>query len=320
MKLSLIIPTYRRPESARACLAAVLAGDALPDEVVVVTREGDAASREVAERFREQAGGRVAVKHALVERPGQPAALNEGVKAATGDVLVFIDDDVLVHRDWLSRVRRHFEDPKVGGVGGRDIVLDDGVERPLKPVGRVGEVTWYGRVCGNHWRPVTFTEPRAVQHLKGANMAFRREFVAEFDERFIGAPSYNDTDISLSAVARGARLIYDPQAQVDHHGAARPFAGGRDEYHPENVVAYTHNKNYGLLKRLSPARRWAFMLFSLLVGQGQAFGLLKTAAACVTRGPRFALRTFRASMRGHVAAYRTYRRWRRESEEGRGRA
>jgi GT2 family glycosyltransferase len=158
-----------------------------------------------------------------------------------------------------------------------------------------------------------------VQHLKGANMAFRREFVGEFDERFIGAPSYNDTDISLSAIARGARLIYDPQARVDHHGAARPFAGGRDEYHPENVVAYTHNKNYGLLKHLPPARRWAFMLFSLLVGQGQAFGLVKTVAACVTRGPRFALRTFGASMRGHAAAYRTYRRWRRESAEGQGR-
>ncbi|MFQ6098773.1 MAG: glycosyltransferase, partial [Armatimonadota bacterium] len=204
MKFSVIVPTYKRPESVRACLASILDGDTWPDEVVVVTRDTDVPSQEIVAEFREEVGGRFVVKNVLIQRPGQPAALNEGVKASEGDVLLFLDDDVVVHRDWFRRMKHDFEDPTVGGVGGRDVIFDEGVERPLTPATRIGQITWYGRLHGNHWRPATFAEPRRAQHLKGANMAFRREVLAEFDERFVGASVYNDTDISLSAAERGA--------------------------------------------------------------------------------------------------------------------
>jgi GT2 family glycosyltransferase len=311
MRFSVIVPTYRRPEFVQACLGSILNGDTWPDEVVVVTRPDDAASQEVLARFRDEVGGRFLVTNAPVERAGQPAALNAGIGTAGGDVLLFLDDDVVVHRDWLRRMKAGFDDPATGGVGGRDVIFDDGVERPLKPAARVGEITWYGRLFGNHWRPPAFREARPVQHLKGSNMGFRREFLAECDERFLGASVYNDTDLCLSAIERGARLIYNPNAKVDHHGASRQFAGERDDYAAENVRQYTHNKSYCLLKHLSPARRWAFMVFSVLVGQGQAFGIAKMVGTCFTKGPRFSVRAFAASMRGHAAAWRTYRLFRR---------
>lgn len=75
-RLSAIVPATNRPPTLDACLAAL--ARARPDEVIVVE---------------EPAGS------------GPAAARNEGAARATGDVLVFVDADVLVHDDALDRIR-----------------------------------------------------------------------------------------------------------------------------------------------------------------------------------------------------------------------
>ena len=80
MRLSVVVPATNQPPTLDRCLAAIAV--AAPDEVVVV----DEASQ-----------------------PGPAAARNEGAERATGDLIVFVDADVLIHADALARIRSRFE-------------------------------------------------------------------------------------------------------------------------------------------------------------------------------------------------------------------
>ena len=78
MRLTLVVPATDDPPTLHRCLEAVGAASDPPDQVVVVSEPRGA---------------------------GPAAARNAGAGEATGDVLVFVDSDVLVHRDAFSRIR-----------------------------------------------------------------------------------------------------------------------------------------------------------------------------------------------------------------------
>jgi GT2 family glycosyltransferase len=295
MTVTALIPSYGRPDSLLRCLAGLQAGERVPDEVIVVVRNTDTATRAALEPHGD-------VRIATVTEPGQVAAMNAGLALATGDVVCFPDDDCVPRPDWLRRLLAHYDDPKVGGAGGRDVV--GGPEGPTPPlVARVGVITWYGRVIGNH-HCRTAPEVRAVDHLKGVNMSFRRELLPAFDRRIRG-PHLNDTDISLSVGRQGYRLIFDPAAQVDHYPAARPDTpGGRDLLDPQLAYLDAHDRLYVLLKHLPWWRRPVTAAFQLLVGTRVQPGLL-TALATGWRHPGQTWRVTGACLGGGLAGIRT---------------
>lgn len=305
MTISVLIPTYKRPESLRRCLQALAAGERLPDQAIVTVRQGDQPSLEAFEECR-RALPALKLELATVDRPGQPAAINAGLKLAIGEVLCFIDDDVEVHGDWLRRLEQRFGDGSVGGVGGRDIIFEGGRRWEDEPAQVVGRLTWYGRRTGNHHKVIAADQPVPVQHLKGCNMSFRREFIGGFDESFVGAPSLNDTDVSLTAAKKGARLIYDPLIQVDHHLAERPFGAGRSHVHAAAIFDLTHNTTYCMLKHLRPGARPFFLAYMLLGGQATGYGLLKFLLGVCQGQVRGSARQLAAHYRGVCAGTRTY--------------
>jgi GT2 family glycosyltransferase len=307
IRISVVVPSYARPEALRRCLESLLVASRVPPVVVVVCRPEDEATRQVVRELRAQAPEDTELREALVERPGQPAALNAGLQVAPGEVVAFLDDDVVVRPEWCERLLQRFADRDVGGVGGRDVIYEAGEAATTPEAQAVGQVTWYGRLIGNHHCPVPFTEPVEVAHLKGCNMAFRREYLGRFDEAFVGIPCLNDTDISLTARERGARLLYDPGLVVEHHVQPRAEAGGREALRAENVFAYSHNYTYCMCKHLSGLRRWSWGVYTRLVGQGHAYGLLKLLRGCLG-DPRLAWRTYRVAASGRRAGAETWQR------------
>jgi len=310
MTVSIIIPTYRRPQSLMRCLDATVGGSALPDRVIVVVRDTDAETQAaLAEWTASQS--RLVVTPVEVREAGQIAAMNGGLVAATEDIVAFIDDDTAPHSDWLGNLLRHYDDPTVGGVGGRDLVHQDG--GTLRgTVREVGQVRWYGRMIGNHHLDLE-GGPIAVAHLKGANMSFRRELLPPFDLRMAsGSCVLNDTDASLAVIDQGYRLIYDPQAIVDHITAPRQNWVTRDITDPRLVYSDSHNWVYCLCKHFPRWRRAAFVAYALLVGEGVRYGLLKLLLALPRQGLR-AIGQFAAATRGKLAGHRDFVAWQREN-------
>lgn len=100
MKLSVIIPVHNGGENLRLCLRALSESSRLPDEVIVVDDVSTDGSADLAQRC----GARVV----RLDGPPRGAALprNRGAATASGDVLVFVDADVVVHADALGLVEQ----------------------------------------------------------------------------------------------------------------------------------------------------------------------------------------------------------------------
>src|SRR5664279_2544013 len=104
LRVSLVIPTYGRPEMLARALLGIAAQRRQFDQVVVVRRVTDAESAEVL------VNSPVPLTEVTVSEPGVLAALRSGAAAADGDVIAFTDDDAVPRPEWLSTLLEHYAD------------------------------------------------------------------------------------------------------------------------------------------------------------------------------------------------------------------
>ncbi|MGW8567296.1 glycosyltransferase family 2 protein [Isoptericola sp. NPDC055881] len=219
--VSVVIPTYRRPDYVRECLDHLARLRTTPLEIIVVDASPDTRTRDV---VREHAGVRY-LRNDL--GPGTtPESRAIGVRAARGDVVAFVDDDAYVDAGWLDEILACYADPDVVGVGGRIVNGQPGEEREgLDQIGRLlpdGRLT--GSFSADPGRPV------AVDHLLGANMSFLRQAILDVGGVHGGYPGpciCEETDISLRQRALGRRLVFTPTAVVRHVSAPYEIKGDR---------------------------------------------------------------------------------------------
>jgi GT2 family glycosyltransferase len=304
VKVSVVVPTYRRQAALSDCLDALEAQERRPDEILVVVRADDGETEA-------SLASRDLVRVVRVEvppgRPGFVAGLNAGVAASSGEVVCLTDDDAEPRPDWISRIVAGFEaDPDLGALGGRDLVHHDGVpERGEAEV--VGRITPWGRTIGRHHLGVG--PAREVDVLKGVNLGVRGDLVRRlgFDTRLLGIATEHHSELHLClAIKRGGyRVVYDPALVVDHHPA--PRAAEAREYGPRQVRHSSHNETLALLEHLPPHRRLAHLVYAMLVGSRGAPGPAQSLRLFLTSGdPRLEL--LRANLQGRRRALATRKR------------
>lgn len=154
---------------------------------------------------------------------GLPNARNRALTHCDGEIVCFIDDDAYVGPSWLTHIVAEFESPDVGAVGGP--VVDPGQQ--LRPVTPIAELRANGEVIDNFDSSVR----ASVDHIRGANMHYRREILEElrgFDEGYSsgGRAHFEDTDMSHRVKRAGHELIYTPAAPIIHDHGFR----GSDDY------------------------------------------------------------------------------------------
>jgi glycosyltransferase involved in cell wall biosynthesis len=242
------------------------------DQVLVVVRSDDKATLETVCSLRDQ----LPLEAVQVEIAGQVHALNAGLERCSGDVVAITDDDAAPRPEWLARIEGHFEsDPKVGGVGGRDWIYNDG-EIELGDSATAGRVLWFGRIVGDHHRGVG--PAREVDILKGANCSFRMAAIKPigFDRRLRGAGAqvHNDMLASLAVRRAGWRLIYDPQVTVDHYLGKRHDRDQRGKLNRDATVDRAYNLRLAMNEIQPAGRRMAAFIWQFAIGTTEAPGLL----------------------------------------------
>lgn len=300
--MTVVVPTFRRPDTLIGCLDALARQTRPPEQVIVVIREEDDETRE-ATRDRKAEN----VEFAIVQRPGQTHALNTALRTARGEVVAFTDDDAEPRPDWIERLTVHYADPLVGAVGGKVIVPRQTAAGSSAEL-LVGSVSAVGRPLGNHH--LGDGPARPVMWLKGVNMSFRRELCA-FDEslRGSGAQVANDSDISLRVYAAGWRVIYEPGAAVDHYAGPRFDEDGRDSKTIRANRDAVYNETLVLMRWLPPLKRFAAASYLLLVGVPRGPGPLGALKAVLTgrSNPSDALRSARHATAARFEAIRDRR-------------
>ncbi|MEN3279117.1 MAG: hypothetical protein V7607_257 [Solirubrobacteraceae bacterium] len=194
-----------------ACVRSLLAGTRIPEEVLVVV-DGNPALEESAAAWLPPCA-----KLLRTERRGNSEARNVGLRAASADVVAFVDDDAAVENGWLAALIEPFEESnQVLGAGGA-VLPRWGADRRWLP----DELLW---VVGCTYRGHR-EDPGALRNPIGCNMAFRRQaivaagcFAADFGKRGNALVICDETEVSLRLMRyHGAgRIRYIPAARVHH--------------------------------------------------------------------------------------------------------
>ena len=303
--VSVIVPSWRRVASLERCLRAIAGQSRLPDEVIVGARADDAATIRAVETLARTFPA--ALRAATAADPGVVAAMNAALAQcrADGDLIALTDDDTEPRRDWLERLVACFDDPGVGGAGGRDWQPFERGDRAV-----VGKVQWFGRTIGQHH--LGAGPARDVDVLKGANSAYRAELLraAGFDTRLAGSGAQLFWELALCLPIRraGWRLVYDPAIAVEHH--VEPRSGGdqlhRGVFAGEPLADAAHNETLVLLEHLGGGARATFVAWALLAGTHHEPGLAQLPRL-VLAGDRHALPRWRATLAGRLRGWRTWR-------------
>jgi glycosyltransferase involved in cell wall biosynthesis len=286
---SVLIPSWRRPDTLKSCLATLARLTRLPDQVIVVWQADDEATREAAEAMRSEVPFRLDVVHS--PEAGVIVAENVALDRAIGDVVLLIDDDAFAAPDWLARHLAHYADPTVGAVGGpADNFRPDGTPFPRRAVEPIGALSAWGVPQGNmydhvhEWRT---RPPREVTHLVGYNMSLRR---AAFDRFETGLRRYwqmFELDACLQARARGLRVMFDFGLVVDHRPTNTAYVGDREGDLTTKVLNSAYNHGFILGKHWRVWRWPPVVLRQLLRGRVGAPGVLASLVAVRRYGRPF---------------------------------
>jgi GT2 family glycosyltransferase len=197
--ISVIVPVYRATESLPLCLAALTSATPPPQEIILVL---DGEPEEAYVSIQTQGIRTVA----LPERRGPAHARNVGARLARGEILFFVDADVIVHRDALARLAEAFaESPSPAAVFGS---YDD------NPAAQ-NLLSQYRNLLHHY---VHQTGAREASTFWAGCGAVRREAffsVGGFDEHYRQA-SIEDIELGYRLKAAGQRIILDRALQGCH--------------------------------------------------------------------------------------------------------
>lgn len=216
--VSIIVPVFNQWQITKGCLQAIRA--TLPRECEIEVIVSDDASTD--ETSRELAAMGTSEPRLKVLRNetnrGFVESCNRAAAAATGDVLVFLNNDTVPLPGWLESLLGTFDlFPKVGAVGGKLLFPDGRLQEAGGIIFSDASACHFGRGEPNATASL-FDHVRQVDYVSGALLATPRSLFVEFggfDPDF--APGYyEDTDYCFRLREQGHRVYYQPEAAVVH--------------------------------------------------------------------------------------------------------
>lgn len=219
IELSVVIPTYNRLETLERVIPALLASDLDPSRYEILVADSNSS-----DGTREFLAGLSAkhpnLRHLPGPYTGRAMARNAGIDAASGEIVLFTDSDILASPDLLSlHLRRHRTRLPVAVVGTEIQVKSyeeyellrehPELRRPLHPPTRK-RLSWLYFLTGN-------ASVRRSDLIRAGR----------FDESFTGY-GHEDLELGYRLQKLGVRIVYEPGA-VNYHWQYIPYAEQKDK-------------------------------------------------------------------------------------------
>jgi glycosyltransferase involved in cell wall biosynthesis len=199
VRVSIIIPVFNGAATLPLCLQAVMNSHCQIDECLVI----DDGSTDASVSIATQLGATVL---STGGRFGPAKARNLGARCATGDLLVFIDADVLVHSDALGRIVERFNaEPELDAMIGAydNAPSDPGFVSQFKNLMHAFVHQSGNREASTFWCGCGAVKRSVYLELGGLDESYR-------------CPSIEDIEFGVRMLRSGRKLALDPQVQCKH--------------------------------------------------------------------------------------------------------
>jgi len=222
---SLIVLSFNKLEVTRRCLSALVRASRFegPSELIVVDNGSTDGSGEWLEQTLPRLGRAAGIEVRVIRNPGNvgcSTARNQGLALATGESVVFVDNDVSpCTSDWLGKLRARLAgEPGAGLVGAKMIypAAPHRIQCAGVGISRRGHVCFRGR--GDARDDPRWNRAERVQCLISACLMVRRSLLERhggFDEAF-NPVQLEDFDLCYRLREAGWDTWYEPAAEMYH--------------------------------------------------------------------------------------------------------
>jgi glycosyltransferase involved in cell wall biosynthesis len=229
--VSVVIPSLGRDDSLRATVEDLAKQD-YPSWECLIVLQGDVKAENASSLYG-VLGNRLRAFHTA--EPNASLARNIGLLEATGEVVLFLDDDVQIARaDFLHAHARHYVNPEVHAVAGQ--VLGPGMAPRQRR-------HWISRLktCGWLFFPTNYAFRARIASGPSSNLSVRRSSaiaVGGMDAQFEKGAHREESDFGLRLVRRFGLCHFDPEASLVHLG--EPMGGCRSWGHNSGIHPLHH--------------------------------------------------------------------------------
>lgn len=317
MLASIIVPTYgSRLEYLKDTLISAQNQNLSADEyeIIAVDNSPNARVLPVVEEMNRNGGYHV--RYVRETKMGLLDARHAGARHAKGQILVYVDDDIIAPPEWLQALTEPFKDPDVACSGGK-----------VLPQWEAEVPSWFSQFTHGHLSLLDLgNKTIEIKHagLWGCNMAVRRDYffavgggnpeIIGGDPSFIWLMGSGECGLEDKLHDLGFKLIYEPRAWLYHRIPAsrlkpeyfywRLFMQGVDDSYTYIRDLRLHNKKYlyayvikGILFNHLRAGK---ALIKSLIKRGQRIRLKADALYWYARGQHHARTLLSKKMRQHV--------------------
>ena len=208
---SVVIPTWNRLEILPEVLDALEVQEGAPSFEVVVVDDGSSDGTE--KWLAERGEGRFPLRRIRQENSGPAEARNRGVREAVGDRVAFLGDDTVPHKGWLAHHAEAHE--RRNGEALLAVIGYTGWHPRMRLDPFLRYINEYGLQFG--YALIDDPENVPFNFFYTSNLSLpRRALLADpFDLGFPYA-AWEDIELAYRLRGKGLRLVYEPQARVDH--------------------------------------------------------------------------------------------------------
>jgi GT2 family glycosyltransferase/glycosyltransferase involved in cell wall biosynthesis len=240
VEVSIIIPVFNQFQYTHACVASLQTVDEpVAFEVIIV----DDCSTDETARLVPQMDGVVYLRNET--NSGFIMSCNRGVEKARGKYLVFLNNDTIVTKGWLSTLLNTFNEGPEAGIVGSKLIYPDG------RLQEAGCITWRD---ASAWNWGKFDDPkkpeynylREVDYCSAAALMIPKalfQTVGGFDLRY--APAYyEDTDLAFKVRRDGYKVLYQPLSEIIHYEGATGgtnLSSGTKKHQEINRLTFAEN-------------------------------------------------------------------------------